>query len=89
MHLWDKTPSNILDLLLSSTGHQFYFSEILDRTGLARGTVSSNLQRLWEAGVVFRQKERVHFDHPNRGLRVFYTVNPLLIDYLRLAARST
>jgi DNA-binding transcriptional ArsR family regulator len=89
MHLWDNAPTSILNLLLGSTAHNFYFSEILDGTGLARATVSSNLRRLREAGVLLRQKERCNFDHPNRALRVYYTVNPSLIDYLRLEPRST
>jgi DNA-binding transcriptional ArsR family regulator len=89
MDIWGDSPHAILSLLLSSTAHKFYFSEILDGTGLAPGTVSSNLRRLRRADVVFRRKERFNFDHPNRAARVFYTVNPLLIDYLRLHAPST
>jgi DNA-binding MarR family transcriptional regulator len=89
MHVWDKGPRTIVSLLLSSTAHKFWFSEIVERTALARGTVSSNLRRLSQAQVVFRKKECFAYDHPNRAARVFYTVNPLLIDYLRLHAPST
>jgi hypothetical protein len=39
--------------------------------------------------VVFRQEESFNYDHPPRGPHVYYTLNPLLIDYLRLHARST
>jgi hypothetical protein len=89
MYLWDKSPRVILDLLLSSTAHKFCFSEIVDGTDLARGTVSSNLQRLWEAKVLFREEECFKFDSPFRAPYVYYTVNPVLIDYLRLQAPST
>ena len=89
MDIWDDSPRTILNLLLSSTSHQFCFSEILDGTGLARGTVSSNLRRLSKAHVVFRQKERFNYDHPPRAPYVYYTLNPLLIDHLRLHAPST
>jgi len=89
MFIWDKTPRAVLDLLLSSTAHKFCFSEILNGTGLSRATVSSNLQRLSQAKVVFREEERFKYDSPFRAPHVYYTVNPLLIDYLRLQARST
>jgi DNA-binding transcriptional ArsR family regulator len=89
MHLWDKSPRAILDLLLSSTAHKFCFSEIVDGTDLARGTVSSNLRRLWKAKVVFREEERFIGDSPPRAPYVYYTVNPVFIDGLRLQAPST
>jgi DNA-binding transcriptional regulator GbsR (MarR family) len=89
MYVWDKGPRTIVSLLLSSTAHKFWFSEIVERTGLARGTVSSNLQQLQRADVVRREKERFNFDQPFRAARVYYTVNPLLIGYLRLSAPST
>jgi hypothetical protein len=88
MHLWDKSPSAILDLLLSSTTRKFCFSEIVDGTDLARGTVGSNLRQLWHARVVFREKDRTYVSE-FRAPRVYYTVNPNLIDYLRLQAPST
>jgi DNA-binding MarR family transcriptional regulator len=78
-----------VSLLLSSTAHKFWFSEIVERTGLARGTVSSNLQRLSQAKVVIREEERFQFDSPFRRPRVYYTVNRHLIDWLRLQAPST
>jgi len=89
MDIWDKSPRIIINLLLSSTAHNFCFSEILDRTGLARGTVSSNLRRLAQAKVVLRKRERADYDHPPRARYVYYTVNPFLIDYLRIHAPST
>ena len=89
MHLWDKSPSIILELLLSSTARKFCFSEILNHTGLARGTVSSSLGRLSQAKVVFRQPECFKSESEFRAPRVYYTVNPYLIDYLRLNPPST
>jgi len=47
------------------------------------------LQRLAQAKVVFREEERFKYDSPFRAQHVYYTVNPLLIDYLQLQARST
>ena len=46
MDIWDNSPRTILNLLLSSTAHKYCFSEILDGTGLAPGTVTSVLGRL-------------------------------------------
>jgi DNA-binding transcriptional ArsR family regulator len=84
MNIWSNSPHTILSLLLSSTAHKFYFSEIVDGTDLARATVSSSLRRLWKAKVVVREKERFNYDSEFRAPRVYYSVNPLLIDYLRL-----
>jgi DNA-binding transcriptional ArsR family regulator len=89
MDIWDNSPHTILSLLLSSTAHKFCFSEILDGTGLAPGTVTSVLGRLRRAKVVFRENERLDYDHPPRAPHVYYTLNPDLIDYLRLHAQST
>jgi hypothetical protein len=89
MDIWDNSPRIIVNLLLSSTVDEFWFSKIVDGTTLARGTVSSVLHRLCQAKVVFREEECFNYDHPNRAAKVFYTVNPLLIDYLRLHAPST
>jgi DNA-binding MarR family transcriptional regulator len=89
MFVWQKGPRTILGLLLSSTAHKFHFSEIVEDTGLARGTVSSVLQRLLEHGVVVREEERFEYDSPFRAPRVFYTLDPLAIDHLRLSAPST
>jgi len=89
MNLWDKSPAKVLGLLLSSTAHKFHFSEIVDGSSLARGTVSSVLKRLHQAKVVLREEERFHYDPPFRAPYVYYTVNPVLIEYLRLQAPST
>ena len=89
MFIWDKTPRAVLDLLLSSTAHKFCFSEIVERTGLARGTVSSNLQRLRQAEFVLREQERFKPESEFRGPYVYYTLNPGAIHRLRLHAPST
>jgi DNA-binding transcriptional ArsR family regulator len=89
MDIWDKSPRRIVSLLLSSTAHKFYFSEIVERTGLARGTVSSVLQRLREAEIIVREEERFYYDPPFRCERVYYTLNPPAIGTLRLHAPST
>jgi DNA-binding transcriptional regulator GbsR (MarR family) len=89
MDIWDNSPHTILSLLLSSTAHKFYFSEIVEYTGLARATVSSILRRLQAANIVVREEERFKYDSLFRAERVYYTLDPLAIDYLRLDTRST
>jgi DNA-binding transcriptional ArsR family regulator len=88
MNIWSNSPHCILSLLLSSTAHKFYFSEIVERTGLARGTVSSNLQRLRQAELVLRQQECFKPESEFRGPYVYYTLNPAAIHRLRLHAPS-
>jgi len=78
-----------LDLLLSSTADRFYFSQIVDRTGLARGTVSSVLQRLETAGIVEREEERFKSESAFRGARVYYGLDPRAFHHVRLQAPST
>ena len=89
MDIWSNSPHVILSLLLSSTAHKFYFSEIVNCTRLARATVSSNLQLLVGAGIVLREEERFKSESTFRGARVHYTLDPLAIGYLRLQEQST
>jgi DNA-binding transcriptional ArsR family regulator len=89
MDIWSNSSHVILSLLLSSTTHKFWFSEIVDCTRLARATVSSNLQRLEGAGIVIREEERFKSESTFRGARVYYTLDPLAIGYLRLQELST
>ena len=89
MNIWSNSPQSILSLLLSSTAHKFYFSEIVERTGLARGTVSSNLQRLRQAEFVLREQECFKPESEFRGPYVYYTLNPASIHRLRLHAPSS
>ena len=88
MNIWSNSPQSILTLLLSSTARKFNFSEIVERTGLARRTVSSNLQRLQQAEFVLRQPERFKPESEFRGPYVYYTLNPDAIHRLRLHAPS-
>jgi predicted transcriptional regulator len=89
MDIWSNSPRTILSLLLSSTAHKFYFSEIVACTRLARATVSSNLQRLECAGIVVREEEHFKSESTFRGARVYYTLDPLAIGYLRVQSLST
>jgi DNA-binding MarR family transcriptional regulator len=89
MDIWCNSPHIILSLLLSSTAHKFYFSEIVSCTRLARATVSSNLKQLECAGIVVREEERFKPESTFRGARVYYTLDPLAIGYLRLQSLST
>jgi DNA-binding transcriptional ArsR family regulator len=89
MNIWSKNPHAILDLLLHSTAEKFCFSEIVERTGLAPGTVSSNLRRLRQAEFVLREKERFKPETEFRAPYVYYTLNPNAIHHLRLHAPST
>src|SRR5262249_18991872 len=89
MKIWHRGPRAILDLLLNSTAYKFCFSEIVEGTGLARGTVSSNLQRLRQAEFVLRQQECFKPESEFRAPYVYYTLNPNTIHHLRLHAPST
>jgi len=89
MNIWNKGPRTVLGLLLSSTAHKFYISELAACTGLARNTVCSILDRLESAELVVRKKERFEYDHPARAARVYYTLDPHNIHHLRLHAPST
>jgi DNA-binding IclR family transcriptional regulator len=89
MDICSKNPRIILKLLLSSTGHKFYISEIAERTGLARNTVCSILNLLENAELVLREEEQFNYDLPPRGARVYYSLNPPEFHHLRLHAPST
>jgi predicted AAA+ superfamily ATPase len=89
MHIWDKGPRTILSVLLSSTADKFYISQIAKRTGLTRNTVRSILDRVENVEIVVREEERVNYDHPNRGLRAYYTLDPRSFHHLRLHDPST
>lgn len=82
--IFDESPREILCLLLSSTAHKYYISEIVKQSELSWPTVSQTLKRLEAVGVVQREEERFQFDSPFREARVYYTLNPELIDYFRL-----
>ena len=84
MLIWDKSPRLVLSILLGSTDQKLYFSEIIEKSSLAYSTVYLTLKRLTEAEVVFREQERFLYDSPFREARVYYTLNPQLVDYLRL-----
>jgi len=89
MEIYDKGPRAILSLLLSSTAHKFYISEIASRTNLARNTVCSILDRLEEAEIVVREEERFAYDPPFRAARVYYALDPRSFHHVRLQAPST
>jgi DNA-binding transcriptional ArsR family regulator len=89
MDIWDNSPRIILSLLLSSTARKLCFSEIVERTGLAPGTVTSILQLLRQAEFVLRERERCKPESEFRAPYVWYTLNPSAIHHLRLHAPST
>jgi predicted transcriptional regulator len=89
MDICAKSPNKVLKLLLSSTAHKFYISEIADCTGLARNTVCSILKRLENAELVLREQEHFNFDLPPRAPRVYYTLNPHTFHHVRFQDPST
>jgi DNA-binding IclR family transcriptional regulator len=91
MDICSKGPRTIVKLLLSSTDHKFYISEISKRTGLARNTVCSILDRLENAELVLREQEQFNFNYdlPPRAPRVYYTFNPRTFHYVRFQDPST
>src|SRR5262249_43771119 len=84
MHIWDRSSREILSLLISSTAHKYYFTEIQDATGLHPGTVTAILGRLTQTEVLIREEERHLSESEWRAPRVYYSLNPDVIDYLRL-----
>ena len=84
MHLWDRSSREILSLLISSTNHRYYFTEIQIETELHPGTVTAVLGRLTQTGVLIREEERHLSESEFRAPRVFYSISPDVIDYLRL-----
>jgi DNA-binding MarR family transcriptional regulator len=89
MFLWHRGPREVLSVLLSSTAHKFYISEIAECSGLARNTVCSILDRLETAEIVVREEERFNYDPPFRAPRVYYTLDPRAFHHVRLQAPST
>ena len=84
MAIWHRAPRTILQLLLSSTAHKFYFTEIQNETNLSSRTVTVVLDRLLDAKVVIREQERPNFDSANRAPRVYYSIAPSAVAVLRL-----
>lgn len=71
-------------LLLSSTAHKFYVSEIHDQTGISRTTLCPLLQAMADIELLIREEERPNMDTFARRPRVYYTINVAAIDFLRL-----
>ncbi len=84
MNIFDDGPRVILRLLLSSTDHKYYFTEILDETGFNRQRVSMTLQRLTEAEIVLREPEGYVGESDFRAPRVYYSINPDAFGHLRI-----
>jgi DNA-binding MarR family transcriptional regulator len=89
MQIYDKGPRTILSVLLSSTADEFYISQIVERSGFARNTVCSTLDRLEKAEIVVREEERFAYDSPFRAPRVYYSFDPRFFHHIRLHAPSS
>lgn len=85
MDIWDKGPSTILQLFLSSTARKYYVREIIEETDLAPATVVSALACLRTAKAVLWQKERIS-ESEFRAPKVYYSLNPDVISYIRFSA---
>jgi DNA-binding transcriptional regulator GbsR (MarR family) len=86
---WHKGPRKVLSVLLSSTARKFYISEIVERSGLARNTVCSVLDRLEDVEIVTREDERFDYDSPFRAPRAYYYLDPRSFHHVRLQPPST
>jgi predicted nucleotidyltransferase len=64
--LFPKTRRKLLSLLFLHPDEQFYFREILRRTGIRQGVVQRELTTMVKAGIL-------HFDR--RGYQTYYYVN--------------
>lgn len=84
MMLWDESPREVLEVLLSSTDRKFYISEIADISGLSWPTVSQTLKRLEGVHAVIREDERYVSESEFRAPRVYYSLSPTVIDFFRL-----
>ena len=84
MFLWDRSAREVLSVLISSTDQKLYTNQIIKESSLAYSTVYMTLARLTEAEVVIREDEQFGLESPAREARVYYSINPEIIDYLRL-----
>ena len=74
MDIWTPSARTVLQLLLSSTDHKFYVSEIQRHTGMSRTTLCPLLETMADNGLLVREEERPNQDSFNRPLRVYYTL---------------
>jgi DNA-binding transcriptional ArsR family regulator len=84
MFLWDQSSRRILSVLMSSTARKFYTSEIVEISSLSWPTVSKTLASLVDIEVLIREDERLFDESAWRAPRVYYSLSPEVIDYLRL-----
>lgn len=84
MEIWDDSPRAILQLLLNSTDHKYYFTEIRDETGFNDQRVAMTLQRLTEAEILLREPEQHVGESDFRAPRVYYSINPDAFGHLRI-----
>ena len=84
MHIWDRSAREILSLLIGSTEHRYYFTEIQRETGMYPQVVTMILGRLTQTEVLIREEERNLSESEFRAPRVYYSINPDILDYLRL-----
>lgn len=85
MLIFDAQPKLILEILLSSTSHRFYFTELQNATALSPTTVTTVLRKLEYAGIVKREEERFPPETEFRAPRVYYSLTVEAIDTLRLS----
>lgn len=84
MSIWRPSVRKVLDLMLSSTDHKFYLSEIQKQTRLSRSVLCPLMNAMTETGWVDREKERPNMESFNRPLRTYYSLPADTIDRLRL-----
>ncbi len=84
MFLWDKSSRTVLTVLIASTARKLCFSEIEEESGLWPSVLTTTLQRLTAAEILIREQERYINESDFRPAHVYYTLNPDIVDYLRL-----
>jgi DNA-binding HxlR family transcriptional regulator len=84
MFLWDKSSRTVLTVIMGSTTHKYCFSELQKETDFWPSVLTTTLQRLTEAEVLIREVERYVGESEFRAPHVFYSLNPEIVDYLRL-----
>jgi DNA-binding HxlR family transcriptional regulator len=84
MFLWDQSSRTILTFIIGSTVEKHWFTEIQNGCGLSPSVIASTLKRLTDAEILIREAERYVGESDFRAPRVYYSISPVVIDYLRL-----
>ena len=86
-NIYSTSPRAVLELMESSTGHEFYRGELMDLTGFSGPTIDKIMDQLCVAGFVRKEKEPTAEDM-NRAPRMYHELTPHGLAALRLLPKS-